>query len=138
MTASIPYLSIVGWVRNDGYMEGYVERVQRALRLLISQLDRHKVPTEIVVVEWNPPPDRPLFVDLVGDCRGEGYVTVRFVVVDARHHRSLIGSQFKGMHVINAANVGMRRARGRFLVPKGMDTFLTDSVIAQIARATQG
>jgi hypothetical protein len=29
----------------------------------------------------------------------------------------------------------MRRARGRFLVPKGMDTFLTDSVIAQIARA---
>jgi transposase len=135
MTASVPYLSIVGWVRNDGYMEGYIERVQRALRLLISQLDRHKVPTEIVIVEWNPPPDRPLFVDLVGDCRGEGYVTVRFVVVDGCHHRSLIGSQFKGMHVINAANVGMRRARGRFLVPKGMDTFLTDSVIAQIARA---
>jgi hypothetical protein len=135
MTPSVPYLSIIGWVRNDGYMEGYIERIQRSLRLLINQLDRYQVPAEIVIVEWNPPADRPLVADIVGGCRGEGHVTVRFVTVDARYHQSLIGSQFKGMHVVNAANVGLRRARGKFLVPKGMDTFLTDSVIAQISRA---
>jgi hypothetical protein len=131
---SVPYLSVIGWVRNDGYMDGYAERIRRAIRFLITQLNRHKVPSEIVLVDWNPPSDRPLMADVLGELNDGGYVSVRFIIVDGRYHRPLIGSEFKGMHVLNAANAGLRRARGKFVVPKAIDTFFTESLIAQIAR----
>ncbi|UYN97354.1 MAG: hypothetical protein KIT25_10630 [Enhydrobacter sp.] len=131
---SVPYLSVIGWVRNDGYTDGYVERIRRATGFLVNQLNRHHVPAEIVVVEWNPPPDRPLMADALAGLDAGGYVSVRVVIVDGRFHRPLIGSTLKGMHVLNAANVGLRRARGRFIVPKAIDTFFTDCVIEHIAR----
>jgi len=87
MMGSVPYISIVGWVRNDGYMDGYLPRIRHAIRVLVSQLQRHRVPSEVIVVEWNPPVDRPLIADLLGDLGDGGCVTVRFVVVDGRYHK---------------------------------------------------
>ena len=130
---SLPYLSVVGWLRNDGYTDGYIERIRYAIRILLDQLNRHGIPSELVLVEWNPPTDRPLMADILGDLSGGRQITVRFIIVDAQYHRSLLGSQLKGMHVLNAANVGLRRARGRFIVPKAIDTFFTESVIEHIA-----
>lgn len=131
---SVPYLSVIGWVRNDGYMEGYADRIRRAIRFLIGQLNRHKIPSEIVLVDWNPPSDRPLMVDVLGSLDNGGYATLRFIMVDERYHRRSIGAEHKGMHVLNAANTGLRRARGRFLVPKAIDTFFTEPVLEHIAR----
>lgn len=131
---SVPYLSVIGWVRNDGYMEGYAERIRRAIRFLIGQLNRHRIPSEIVLVDWNPPSDRPLMADVLGNLDDGGHVTVRFIMVDERYHRRSIGAEHKGMHVLNAANTGLRRARGRFLVPKAIDTFFTETVLERIAR----
>ena len=134
MTSSVPYLSVVGWLRNDGYTNGYLQQIRHAIGLLTNQLRRHRVPSEIVIVEWNPPLDQPLIADLVGDLGDGGCVSVRFFVVDGRYHRPLVGSRSKGMHVMNAANAGMRRARGHFIVPKGLDTYLTEAVVKEIAR----
>lgn len=131
---SVPYLSVIGWVRNDGYTDSYVERIRRATRFLLDQLNRHKIDSEIVLVEWNPPSDRVLMADALADLTGGEHVTLRFIIVDGRYHKPLIGSQLKGMHVLNAANAGLRRARGRFVVPKAIDTFLTEGVIEHIAR----
>ena len=130
---SVPYLSVIGWVRNDGYTDGYIERIRRATRLLLDQLDRHRIPSEIILVEWNPPADRPMMADVLSDLTGGEHATLRFIIVDGRYHAPLIGAALKGMHVLNAANVGIRRARGRFVIPKAMDTFLTEGVLAQIA-----
>jgi hypothetical protein len=131
---SVPYISVVGWLRNDGYTNNYLQRIRHAIGLLAGQLERHGVPSEIIVIEWNPPSDRPLIADLLGGFGDGGCVTVRFVVVDGRYHRPLAGSEFKGMHVLNAANVGLRRARGRFVLPKPVDTYLTEAVMKEIAR----
>ena len=130
---SVPYLSVIGWVRNDGYTDGYVERIHRATGFLLDQLNRHKVSSEIVLVEWNPPSDRPLMADALSDLQGGEHVSLRFIIVDNRYHRPLGGSSLKGMHVLNAANAGLRRARGRFFLPKAIDTFFTESVIEHIA-----
>lgn len=67
---SVPYLSVIGWVRNDGYTDSYVERIRRATRFLLDQLNRHKIDSEIVLVEWNPPSDRVLMADALADLTG--------------------------------------------------------------------
>lgn len=129
-----PYLSIVGWARNDGYTPNYAKRLEHALGFLVRQLDKHKVPSEVIVVEWNPPPDRPLMAELLGSLGGAGHVSVRVIVVPPHHHEGPQGWRKRGMHVNNAANVGIRRARGRFVTPKALDTFYSEQLVSRLGR----
>jgi hypothetical protein len=129
-----PYLSIVGWARNDNYIENYASRTEHAVRFLARQLDRYKIPSEIVIVEWNPPSDRPLVSEIFGSFGHISHVTVRVIVVDQRFHVGLQGWKKRGMHGSNAANVGIRRARGKFVTPKALDTFYSEKLVEQIAK----
>lgn len=127
-----PYLSIVGWTRNDGYTASYAERTIHAIGVLVRQLEAHRISSELIVVEWNPPEDRPRMSDLLGrpDTR---HTTVRFIEVEEKYHRRLKGWQERGLPTVAALTVGIRRARGRFLTPKALDTFYSDELIAHIA-----
>jgi hypothetical protein len=133
MTAT-PYLSIVGWARNDGYTENYAQRIEHALRFLAKQLERFEVPSEIIVVEWNPPGERRLLADEFGSFGCSPHVTIRFLIADGRYHKGAKGWKKRGMHASNAANAGIRRARGHFVLPKPLDTFFSEELVSRIAR----
>ncbi|MGQ0581572.1 MAG: hypothetical protein ACT4O6_06525 [Reyranella sp.] len=128
-----PYLTIVGWTRNDGYTANYAERITHAIGLLVRQLEAHQIPSELVVVEWNPPVDCPRISDLVGPLNTRE-TTVRFVEVGEEHHRRLKGWKERGLPTVAALSVGIRRARGVFLTPKALDTFYSHELIARIAK----
>jgi len=129
-----PYISIVGWTRNDGYTPNYAERIRRSVGVLVRQLERHRVPSELVIVEWNPPLDRPLMATLLDLPASLDNVTVRFVTVEAKYHQRYRGWQERGIHTVECVNVGLRRARGLFATPKALDTFYSDALVARIAR----
>ena len=129
-----PYLTLVGWTRNDGYTANYVERTRHAVGFLLGQLERHRLPSELVVVEWNPPPDRPLMAELLGLPAALQHVTVRFITVSADYHRSYRGWQQRGIVPVECVNVGIRRSRGLFRTPKSLDTFYSDELVARIAQ----
>jgi hypothetical protein len=71
-----PYLTLVTFVRNDDYTNDYLVRVRRAWSFLISQIERHRLEAEIVIVEWNPPGGRPLVSELLECPPDGGYVLV--------------------------------------------------------------
>ncbi|SJZ42441.1 hypothetical protein SAMN02745126_01004 [Enhydrobacter aerosaccus] len=129
-----PYVSFVTWGRNDGYTPGYVERVSRATTTLARQLDDASVPSEIVLVEWNPAPDRPLLLDVLDIPNRSRHVAVRGIIVDPKYHYRLAGAHERGLNGGEASNVGIRRARGRFITPKASDTVFSPEVIERIAR----
>ncbi|MEO7339046.1 MAG: hypothetical protein ABIV63_20925 [Caldimonas sp.] len=129
-----PYVSFVTWGRNDGYTQDYVSRVNRATNCLASQLDRAGVDGEIVITEWNPVPGSPLLLDVMDVPRSLRHVAIRGIIVDGKHHLGHAGSHQRGIQIGEAANVGIRRARGRFITPKASDTFFSPQVIAMIAR----
>lgn len=129
-----PYVSFVSWGRNDGYAPGFVERVSRATSYLAGQFERAALPAEIIFVEWNPAPERPLMVDVVDVPKELRHVAIRGIVVPPRHHHRLAGFHERGLHGGEAANVGIRRARGRFITPKASDTIFSPAVIARISR----
>lgn len=132
---SPPYLSIVGWARNDGYTPNYAKRLEHSLGFLVRQLEKHEIPSEVIVVEWNPPPGNPLLADLLnGFLGGTSHASVRFIVVPPEFHPGPLGWQKRGMHVNYAANVGLRRARGRFVTPKALDTFYSEKLVSTIGR----
>lgn len=128
-----PYLTVVGWTRNDGYTANYAERITHAIGLLVRQLEAHRIPSELIVVEWNPPANRPRMSDLVGSLDTR-QTTVRFVEVGEEYHRRLKGWKERGLPTVAALSVGIRRARGIFLTPKALDTFYSNELIARIAK----
>ena len=129
-----PYISFVLYSRNDNYGGDLVSKTERSLNFLIAQLTDYAIDAEIIVVEWNPPSDQPL---LRGVLRLEqsGCVKVRFIVVPARYHRRLrLWNQFPGSAGTVAINVGIRRARGQFILIRASDLFYSESLIEFLAR----
>jgi hypothetical protein len=129
-----PYVSFVTSGRNDGYTASYVRRVSRATLCLARQLERARLDSEIIIVEWNPAVGRPLLLDVLELPRNLKHVAIRGIVVGAEYHRRLEGSAERNIQVGEAANVGIRRARGRFVTCKSSDTFFTNDVIEMIAQ----
>lgn len=58
---SSPYISFIGFARNDDYISGRAEKHNASLNFLLQQLKDFKIPSEIILVEWNYPEDRPLW-----------------------------------------------------------------------------
>ncbi len=54
-----PYLSLVVTARNDDHGGNLLDRMQAFVSGWISQARRYSIPSELIIVEWNPPPDRP-------------------------------------------------------------------------------
>ena len=133
MTAT-PYVSFVTYGRNDGYTPSYVSRVSRATACLARQLERARIDAEIIIADWNPPPDRPHLIDVLGTPSGLRHVSIRGIVVEPERHNAFVGAAERGIHAGEAANVGIRRARGRFVTPKASDTFFSPQAIALLAR----
>ncbi len=132
--STTPYVSFVSFGRNDGYTTDYVKRVNRALIFLVHQLERAGLASEILFTEWNPPQDRPLVIDSLDIPKTLDHVSIRGIIVPSVHHRRFEGNEERGVQPAEALNVGIRRARGRFVTAKSSDTFLTSEVVEMIAR----
>ena len=56
---SQPYLSLVVTARNDDHGGNLLGRMQTFLNNWLNQARRFGIPSELIIVEWNPPADRP-------------------------------------------------------------------------------
>ncbi len=129
-----PYVSFVSWGRNDGYTQAYAERARRAVSVLAQQLEAARLDSEIIFVEWNPVPGEPMLIDAFDVPASLRFVSVRGVVVGRQYHEGFEGAVERAIHSGEAANVGLRRARGAFVTPKASDTILSQALIDRIAR----
>jgi len=129
-----PYVSFVSWGRNDSYTPEYGQRVRRGITFLANQLEAAQLESELIFVEWNPVPGKPLLIEEFKVPTSLRYVSVKGIVVDGRYHQRYEGSQERGIHVAEAANVGLRRARGVFSSPKASDTIFSNEIISRLAR----
>jgi hypothetical protein len=86
-------------------------------------------------VEWAPPPQRPRLVDLVFDALpGLDRSLCAWYVVDSRYHQALSLNPRLEYHEFLAKNVGVRRARGRFVLTSNCDVFLGRAVLDVLAQ----
>ena len=128
-----PYLSIVMTSRNDDYGGSALRRMQVSINGRLEQLERYHIESEFILVEWNPPADRPLLKDTVRWPGPLRYCTIRDVVVPPSIHRRYEYSDKTLMNVVVAINCGIRRARGRYLLPGNIDLLYSDELITYIA-----
>ena len=128
-----PYISFILYSRNDDYGGGLTRKLELSLNFLIDQLTDHALDAEIIVVEWNPPPGEPL-LRRVWRLRRSERVAVRFIVVPGRFHRRLRDWHRIPGFSIAAVNVGIRRARGQFVLVRASDVFYSEELVEFLAR----
>jgi hypothetical protein len=132
-SSAAPYLSVVATARNDDHGGNPLYRTQLFINGLVEQSDRFELPTELVLVEWNPPQDRPRLSEVLEWPRGQGYCTVRIVEVPAELHARLEHSDRLPLFQMIAKNVGIRRARGDFVVATNIDILFSDGLMRYLA-----
>ena len=130
-----PFLSIVLTGRNDGYGGDFNERFLRTLRFNHAQLATRGIAHEYVFVEWAPPADAPSLRELVREALPDlpGDV-LRWYAVDRRYQEALsLDPHLKYLEFV-AKNVGIRRARGAYILATNCDIYLGRHVLGVLER----
>src|SRR3954452_6935982 len=128
-----PYLSVVATARNDNHGGDLLHRIQIFVNGLAAQAERHRVPLELVLVEWNPPLDRPSLKDALAWPAASPHFVARIVDVPAELHSTLDHADRLPLFQMIAKNVGIRRARGDFVLATNVDVLFSDALMEYIA-----
>jgi hypothetical protein len=129
-----PYLSVVVVTRNDDHGGDPLGRLQAFVNTFDMQCRRTGLDAELVVVEWNPPADRARLESLLRrpeECR----LTLRFVEVPPELHQRLQHAEVLPLFQMIAKNVGIRRARGRFILATNIDIIFSNELVEFISSA---
>ena len=116
VTPEEPYLSLVVAARNDNYGGDFTHRFQVFVNVLSGWAHRYKLDAELIVVEWNPPPDRPALREQIAWPADRGSLRLRLIEVPQEIHRRLPNSGRMPLFEYIAKNAGIRRARGRYVI----------------------
>jgi hypothetical protein len=133
MTAAAnPYLTLIIAARNDSYAGGMLRRLQACIDSFVHQVEADALPSELILVDWNPPPDRPLGAALNWPATARS-CTIRLITVSpAVHAKQRFGDRLP-IIIHLARNVGVRRARGAFVLPTSADILFSDELVATFA-----
>jgi hypothetical protein len=133
--AGAPYLSIVVTGRNDDLGGDFQGRFFRALGFNHRQLSAAGVPHEFIFVEWGPIDGKPLLAQLLArefeDLAGE--LLFSYVVAPEYHEAVSLNPRLQFQEFL-AKNVGVRRARGQYVLTTNTDIYLGQRVIETLAR----
>src|SRR5690349_11117145 len=121
-----PKLSVVATSRNDDHGGNLLPRTQWFIDGLVEQSSRHELPTELVLVEWNPPADRPPLAEALRWPAAGSSLTARVVTVPPERHAKLDFADAMPLFQMIAKNVGIRRARGEYILATNIDILFSD------------
>ena len=129
----LPHLSVVVVSRNDDHGGNLLQRMQLFVTGWLEQAKRHALSSELVIVEWNPLPDRPRLAQVLEWPKDNGPCTVRIIEVPPEIHRRFKHSDRLPLFQMIGKNVGIRRARGRFILVTNIDILFSNELVQHFA-----
>src|SRR5262249_23758777 len=118
---------------NDDHGGNLLGRMQAFVNGLLNQCARHRVLAELIIVEWNPLENRPRLADALHWNASQGFCDVRIFEVPAELHRRFEHWRALPLYQMIAKNVGIRRARGEFILATNIDILFSDELMSFIA-----
>lgn len=132
--SSTPYLSVVAASRNDDHGGDPLIRTQIFINCFAEQCEKYHLPAELILVDWNPVPDRPGLAGVLTLPAPTSYCQARVITVPAALHRRFKYADRLPLFQMIAKNVGIRRARGKFILATNIDIIFSDELMAYIGR----
>ncbi len=125
-----PILSIVATSRNDNHGGNALWRTQHFVNGLVAQAEKFQFPIELVLVDWNPPEDRPNLYEALKWPEKSDYFSYRVVEVPKNVHDTFDHADKLPLFQYIAKNVGIRRAQGDFILSTNIDILFSDEIMA--------
>jgi hypothetical protein len=126
-----PRLSVVAATRNDDHGGNQLARTQLFINGLAEQSARFEAPLELVLVEWNPPAERPPLSDALKWPRSDWFES-KIVVVPPELHRTFAHADGLPLFQMVAKNVGIRHARSDFILCTNIDILFSDELFTYL------
>ncbi len=125
-----PYISFVVVARNDNYGGNFLHRMQVSMNSLLTLCVWEGLNAEFIIVEWNPPPDEPRLAEALSLPKTLG---VRFIEIPNEIHRGLPNSEKIPIFEYIAKNVGIRRAKGEYVLATNPDIIFSIELVRYLA-----
>ena len=123
------HLSVVATSRNDDHGDSLTNRMQHFVDGFIEQCRRHELDAELILVEWNPPEDRPPLIEALRWPDHPGRCQIRIITVPHQLHMRLSCAESLPLFQMIAKNVGIRRARGNYVLATNIDILFSDQIV---------
>jgi hypothetical protein len=120
------YLSIVATTRNDNHGDDLIERTTAFVTGIYEQADRYKLPVELIIVEWNPPVGKQLLKEVLPQPIEGSMVCLKYIVVPKEEHDKYNNAKVIPLYQMIAKNVGIRRAKGQFILCTNIDILFSE------------
>ncbi len=134
-----PRLSVIVTTRNDDHGGDPLARLVAHLRFLSRATGLARILTEEVIVEWNPPLDRPRLADALPlEGIEHEFFSVRIVTVEPDDHAQLPNSDRLPLFQMIAKNVGIRAACAPLILTTNIDTLIGSEVLRRAAMTVPG
>lgn len=125
-------LSIVIAARNDNHGDNFLGRMQKGLDNLFRLSALFALNAEIIIVEWNNPIGAASLQDALDWSKAS--IPVRIIHVPPKTHAALPGASNSPIFVCWAENVGIRRARGSFVLIATADILYSEDMISFLSK----
>lgn len=126
-------VSFVVTSRNDGSTGEELRRLQIFVSSLIEQCERFRLEAELVLVEWNPPADTLPLAKAITWPKPSAACPVRIIRVPKELHDRFKNSDAIPLFQMIAKNVGIRRARGQFVLATNVDILFSNELMQFLA-----
>jgi hypothetical protein len=121
--------------RNDNYGGDFLQRTQNFISVLLALCEKHALAAELIIVEWNPPAENlPLAVALKWPA-SHPHTGIRIIRVSEELHKKYPGSERLPLLEFVGKNVGVRRARGEYILVTNPDIIFPEAMIKFLAGA---
>lgn len=121
-----PYISIVVTTRNDNHGGDLIVRTSAFMKSVFYQAERTQLPVELIIVEWNPPTDKPFLKDVLPIPEKNGFVSLKYVIVPPEIHQTYKTSGSIPLYQMTAKNVGIRRSSSDFILCTNIDIIFSN------------
>lgn len=127
-------LSIVATSRNDNHGGDMTKRMRIFVNGLIHQCNKYNIDAELIMVEWNPPADKPLLKEELPQPKAGDKLTLRYIIVPDEIHNRYVHAKTIPLYQMTAKNVGIRRAEGEFVLCTNIDLLFSDEMFEWLVK----
>lgn len=128
-------LSVVMTGRNDNYGGDFKTRLENCILSLFEQLNRYAISSEIIFVNYNPLPS-PDIENFIRWPKSSELVQVKIITVPPEIHQQFVKENKVRDVPVNeylGKNVGIRRAKGEYILAMNPDILFPDKLIKYFA-----
>jgi hypothetical protein len=128
-------VSFVITARNDDYGGNLLNRIDTFAKVLAYLVKKYKLYSELIIVEYNPVANKAPLYEALNLERDNPFLEYRFIEIPETFHKSLPGSEKMPMLEFLGKNIGIRRARGEYILSMNPDIILSDELVAWLSEA---